>query len=219
MFMKIMRRFNLFIMSLLISASSFAQDIEVTPALGYAFRSDLRFIEGKMQINDYFNFGINASFPSNTSSGRFELYLSNSFTHAKWKESEDHADLISETNYTMMVTYAQVSWVWETEVQRYFYLYGGPSTGLTNYKISSREIENMPRFSVGLQGGFKYYFNNVLGFRAHYHLILPVMMGSGTHFRGITDESGENSYLTVNSTTFPTNSILNFGVIFRFRTY
>lgn len=203
--------------SLFVSAGVLAQDVEITPMVGYVLRNDLRFKEGKMEVKDYFNIAANFSFPSNSRSGRFEILLSNSFTHATWKESEDYADLISEKNYTMMVSYFQISYVWEGEIQRDFYIFGGPTTGLVNYNVSDPDIENMPRFSIGAQTGVKLYFNHRLGFRAQCHMALPVFMGSGKHFRGITDETGENSYLNVNSTTFPANFVFDVGMIFRFR--
>ena len=90
--------------------------------------------------------------------------------------------------------------------------------GLVNYNISKSDVENMPRFSLGAQTGLKFYFDRILGVRIQAHMVLPVFMGSGKHFRGITDEGGEDSYLTVNSTTFPVNLLLDIGLIFRIRT-
>ena len=216
--MKRIRLLMVMIASSLLSLTVLAQEIEITPLVGYTLRSNLRFIEGQMEVTDYFNIGANFSFPTNSRSGRFEMLLSNSFTHAQWKESPDYADLISEKNYSMMVTYFQISWIWEAELQNDFYIFGGPSTGLVNYNISKSEVENMPRFSLGGQAGLKVYFNHSLGFRAQSHMALPVFMGSGKHFRGITDEGGTESYLTVNSTTFPVNFILDIGFMFRIRT-
>ena len=194
-----------------------AQDIEITPMVGYAARSELRFIEGRMEVTDLLNIGANFSFPTSNYKSRFELMVANSFTRAEWKESEDYADLITERNYTMMVTYFQINWVLEGELQRDFYVFGGPSMGLVNYNISKTEVENMPRFSVGAQTGIKVYFDRILALRIQAHMILPVFMGSGEHFRGITDEPGPDSYLTVNSTTFPVNILFDAGLVFRIR--
>ncbi len=195
-----------------------AQEIEITPMVGYVARNDLRFIEGNMQVNDLLNVGASFSFPSSNYNGRFEFLLANSFTHATWKESPDHADLITEKNYNMNVTYFQLSYVVQAELQRDVFLFGGPSMGLVNYNISKSDVENMPRFSIGAQTGIKVHFNHMLGFRAHCHMALPVFMGSGKHFRGNTNEPGENSYLNVNSTTFPVNFIFDVGLILRFPT-
>lgn len=195
-----------------------SQDIEITPVVGYTVRNDLRFIQGKMSVKDYVNVGANFSFPTSNYKSRFEILISNSFTHAQWNASQDYSDLISETDYSMMVTYFQLSWTLEGEISRDVYIFGGPNIGLVNYNISKSDVENMPRFSIGALGGVKYYFDRVLGLRFNVQMALPVFMGSGKHFRGITDEPGENSYLTVNSTTFPVNFIFNAGLIFRIRT-
>ena len=213
-------RYLIFMMlvTLFLSQGVRGQEIEITPLVGYTVRNELRFIEGKMQVQDILNVGANFSFPTSNYKSRFEIYLSNSFTHATWHESEDYSDLISERDYTMMVTYFQVSWVWEGEIQRNFYVFFGPSVGLVNYNISKSDVENMPRFSVGAQTGIKYYFDHGLGLRAQCHMVLPVFMGSGKHFRGITDHGGTESYLNVNSTTFPVNFVFDIGVTFRFRT-
>ena len=206
------------LVTLFLSQGIRAQEIEITPLLGYTFRSDLRFIEGTMEVKDILNIGANFSFPTSSYNGRFEILLSNSFTHATWNESPDHADLISETSYSMMVTYFQVSWVWQAEINRDFLFFFGPSLGLVNYNISKSDVEKMPRFSVGAQTGLKYFFDNGLGLRAQCHMILPVFMGSGKHFRGITDISGQDSYLNVNSTTFPVNLVFDVGITFRINT-
>jgi len=195
-----------------------AQDIEITPMIGYALQKDLRFIEGRMEVKDLLNVGANFSFPTSNYKSRFEILIANSFTRARWEESEDYADLITERDYTMMVTYFQVCWTLEGEIQRDFYIFGGPSAGLVNYNISKSDVENMPRFSVGAQTGLKFYFDRILALRIQAHMVLPVFMGSGKHFRGITDEPGVDSYLNVNSTTFPVNLILSAGLVFRIRT-
>mgnify|MGYP007050515883 CR=1 FL=1 len=195
-----------------------AQEIEITPMVGYVARNDLRFIEGKMEVNDLLNFGASFSFPSSNDNGRFDFLLANSFTRAIWHESPDYADLISEKNYSMNVTYFQLSYTIQTEFQRDYFLYFGPSLGLVNYNISKSEVENMPRFSIGAQTGVKMHFNHMLGVRANCHMILPVFMGSGKHFRGITEETGVNSYLNVNATTFPVNFLFDVGLILRFPT-
>ncbi len=195
-----------------------AQDVEITPLIGYTVRNEIRFIEGTMTVKDLLNIGANFSFPTSNRISRFEILLSNSFTRATWNESEDYSDLITEKNYTMMVTYFQMAWTLEGALDKNVYIFGGPSMGLANYNISKSDVENMPRFSVGAQTGLKIYFDRVLAFRLQAHLVLPVFMGSGKHFRGITDEGGENSYLNVNSTTFPVNLIINAGLVFRIRT-
>jgi len=206
------------LVTLFLSQGIRAQDLEITPTLGYVFRSDLRFIEGTMSVQDITNIGVNFSFPTSNYKSRFELYVSNSFTQAHWNESADHADLISEKNYSMMVTYFQACWTFEGEINRDFYLFIGPNIGLVNYNISKSDVENMPRFSVGAQTGMKYYFDRVLGIKVQATMALPVFMGNGKHFRGITDLEGPDSYLNVNSTTFPVNLLLSAGVIFRIRT-
>ena len=217
--MKRMRYLGLMMLvTLFLSQGMRAQDLEITPTLGYVVRNDLRFIEGNMSVQDIVNIGANFSFPTSNYNSRFELYISNSFTQAHWNESADHADLISEKDYTMMVTYFQACWTFEGEIQKNFYLFIGPNIGLVNYNISKSDVENMPRFSVGAQTGMKYYFDQVLGIRIQATMALPVFMGNGKHFRGITDQEGVNSYLNVNSTTFPVNLLLSAGVIFRIRT-
>ena len=206
------------LVTLFLSQGIRAQEIEVTPMLGFTVRNDLRFIEGKMAVRDLFNIGANFCFPTSNYKSRFEITISNSFTQATWNESPDYADLIAEKEYNMMVSYFHIAWVAEGELSRKFSLYIGPNIGLVNYNISKSEVENMPRFSVGAQTGLKYFFDRVLGIRVQALMALPVFMGSGKHFRGITELPGVDSYLNVNSTTFPVNLVLSAGIIFRIRT-
>ncbi len=196
-----------------------SQDAEITPLLGYALHADLRFMEGRMELQDKANVGINFSFPTYNASGRVEFLISNSFAQGKWIESDDYANLMSTTSFNMMVSYFQASWVWETEIQDELFYFLGGGLGLMNYSIATSDARNVLRVSGNMQTGLKYYFNNGLGFRAQGQLVLPVFMGNGTHFRGITDSTGVNSYLTVNSTTFPVNFLLNVGIFFRIRNY
>ena len=208
----------LMLVTLFLTQGIRAQEIEITPMLGYSVRNDLRFIEGKMEVRDLLNIGANFSFPTANYNSKFEITLSNSFTRATWKESPDYSDLIKEMDYTMMVTYFHIAWVVEGEIQRDFNIFFGPNIGLVNYNISKSEVENMPRFSIGAQTGLKYNFDRGLGFRVQALCALPVFMGSGKHFRGITEYPGQESYLTVNSTTFPVNLILSAGITFRIPT-
>lgn len=212
-------RFSIITFSLCISSQFIhAQTIDITPMIGYAMRSDLRFIEGEMEVQDKINVGVNFSFPTYNENGRIEFVISNSFSSARWLASPDYADLISKTNFNMMVTYFQAFWVGEAEVQDDLYLFGGPSLGAINYSARTEEIENVLRLSVGAQAGVKYYFGNGLGFRLQCHMVLPVFMGNGEHFDGITDFGGELGYVTVNSTCFPANFIFNAGLIFKIKT-
>ena len=205
----------LMLVTLFLTQEIKSQDLEITPMMGYAVRNELRFKEGKMELRDLLNIGANFSFPTANYRSKFEITLSNSFTHARWKESPDYADLVKEMDYTMMITYFHIAWVVEGEIQRGFNIYFGPNMGLVNYNISKSEVENMPRFSIGAQTGMKFYFDRMLGIRIQALCALPVFMGSGKHFRGITEYPGQESYLTVDATTFPVNLIISAGLMFR----
>jgi hypothetical protein len=208
----------LMLVTLFLTQGIKAQDIEITPMLGYAVRNDLRFIEGRMEVTDLMNIGANFSFPTANYNSKFEITLSNSFTRAHWDESPDYADLIKELDYTMMVTYFHIAWVLQGELSRDLTIFCGPNVGLVNYNISKSEVENMPRFSIGAQTGLNYYFDRALGVKVQALAALPVFMGSGKHFRGITEYPGQESYLTVNSTTFPLNLVISAGLVFRINT-
>lgn len=195
-----------------------AQTIDITLMVGYVLRGELKFIEGKLEVQDKFNAGVNISFSTYNKHGRIEFLISNSISSAHWVASPDYSELVSKTNFNMMVTYFQASWVGEGEIQDDLFLFGGPSMGAVNYSARSAEMENVLRFSIGAQAGLKYYFENGLGFRAQCHMVLPVFMGNGEHFDGITNLSGEMGYVIVNSTTFPANFIFNAGVLFRIKT-
>jgi hypothetical protein len=215
-----MRNIRLSILVFLIgfmSNGAFAQFVDITPIVGYAIHGDLKFIEGNMEINDKLNIGAIASFPTYNEKGMLELNLSNSFASGHWAASSDYDSLISKTNFNMMVTYFQVAWAWEGEVDDDLYIFGGPSMGFVTYVITKSDIVNIFRVSLGMQMGLKYFFQRGLGFRLQAQLILPVFMGNGEHFRGITDYPGTNSYVTVNTTNFPVNLLIDAGIIFRIK--
>ena len=81
--MKRMRYLGVLILvTLFLSQGIRAQEIEITPMLGYSFRSDLKFIEGTMDVNDIVNIGANFSFPTSNYKSKFEITISNSFSRA-----------------------------------------------------------------------------------------------------------------------------------------
>lgn len=210
----------LMLVTLFFSQGIQAQEIEITPMLGYTVRNDLKFVEGTMAVNDVLNIGANFSFPTSNRNSRFEITLSNSFAHAKWNESPDYADLIPETDYNMNVTYFQLAWVVQGYIDKNFNIFFGPNLGLVNYNLSKSGVGNVPRFSIGAQTGINYYFDRVLGIKVQALMALPVFMGEGKHFRNIIEDTGAgvNDYLTVSETTFPVNLVMSAGLIFRIRT-
>ena len=195
-------------------------DVEITPMLGYTFRSDLRFVEGNMSVTDILNIGANFSFPTSNRNSRFEITLSNSFTQATFEQSPDWEDLIIDTDYKMMVTYFQLAWVIQGELNRDLNIFFGPNLGLVNYNITNSDVGNVPRFSIGAQTGLNYYFDRSLGFKFQALMALPVFMGEGKHFRNIVEDTGAgvNDWLSVNETTFPVNLVLSAGLIFKINT-
>lgn len=195
------------------------QDIEISPMLGYTFRGDLKFVEGTMSVTDYFNIGANFSFPTSNYNSKFEITLSNSFTTANFDQSPDWEDLIIDTDYKMMVTYFQLAWVFQGELNRDLNIFFGPNMGLVNYNITNSDVGNVPRFSIGAQTGVNYYFDRYLGFKFQALMALPVFMGEGKHFRNIVEDTGAgvNDWISVNETTFPVNFVLSAGLIFKIR--
>lgn len=219
--MKRMRYLGVLILvTLFLSQGIRAQEIEITPMLGYSLRSDLKFIEGTMDVNDIVNIGANFSFPTSNYKSKFEITISNSFSRATWNESPDYADLIAETDYNMMVTYFQLAWVVQGEIQRDFNIFFGPNLGLVNYNISKSGVGNVPRFSIGAQTGINYYFDRVLGIKVQALMALPIFMGEGKHFRNIVEDTGAgvNDWISVSETTFPVNLVISAGLIFRIET-
>lgn len=210
----------LMLVTLFFSQGIQAQEIEITPMLGYTVRNDLKFVEGTMDVTDVLNIGANFSFPTSNRNSRFEITLSNSFAQAKWNESPDYADLIPETDYKMNVTYFQLAWVVQGYIQKNFNVFFGPNLGLVNYNLSKSGVGNVPRFSIGAQTGINYYFDRVLGIKVQALMALPVFMGEGKHFRNIIEDTGAgvNDYITVSETTFPVNLVMSAGLIFRIRT-
>ncbi len=162
-----------------------AQSLQILPMGGYQFPAgvDVSYNDGssgfyqpaRLRIKGNGNYGLGLHFLL-----PFEdISISASFTNMN---SELTIDPASEPE-TKLFDASQEYWMFgimkEVDMDQ-LRPFGGLVLGWTTIRPKESNYGNATKFSVGLEGGVKYFFNDVVGIMVHARLLLPVQwVGAG----------------------------------------
>ncbi len=200
------KTFLLFALILIITSTSMAQGFEITPFSGYTFGNKFDFNGGKAKISDGFTYGGIVSYVA----GNMALDLTYSREDAKaFANSFD--DYINVNDAPVSVNYVFAGASALKPLSDETILFTGLNMGVGF--ISNDTYRSVTKFSVGINGGVKYYFSEIIGVRLQANLNFPV-----------TDLSSEFWWNPGASHSYTVNSyvpILQFGftggLIFRLK--
>jgi hypothetical protein len=178
-----------------------AQSIQIIPMGGYQFPAgvDVQYKDGnspyqyaRLRIKGAGNYGLgmHISLPLRGVS------VTAAFTNMR-------SEMTIDTNFEpeeKLFDANQEYWMFginqEVEAQDNLFPYGGLIFGWTTVRPQDSQYQNATKFSVGLEGGVKYFLNDVVGIMVHARLLLPVQwfgasftMGTGGSGAGLTTGS------------------------------
>ena len=165
------------------SAPTKAQHLEITPYAGYETGGKVYTNLGYLRVDDGMNFGGAISFGFDENA-QFEF----SYNHLNSELSLDDGEYITNKTpvnvdyYLFGVTGAQ------RLGERFLPFYGG-SLGWVHYGTPEEEYGNESLFTVSISAGFKILITDWLGFKAQARLLLP-LYNSGAYFETGTSGSG-----------------------------
>jgi hypothetical protein len=162
-----------------------AQSIQILPMGGYQFPAGvdvsyndgtgMGYIPARLRIkgNGNYGVGLHVTLPFQ------EITISASFSNM---ESEVTIDPYNEP-LTKLFDASQEYWMFgilkEVDMDQ-LRPFGGILFGWTTIRPKDSTYQNASKFSVGLEGGVKYFFNDVVGIMVHARLLLPVQwVGAG----------------------------------------
>jgi hypothetical protein len=175
------------ILLILVGMAGFAQaqSFQIIPMGGYQFPAGvdvsynagtgLGYIPARLRIkgNENYGVGLHVNLPFQ------DITISASFSNM---ESEVTIDPYNEP-LTKLFDASQEYWMFgilkEIDMDQ-LRPFGGLILGWTTVRPKDSEYQNASKFSVGLEGGVKYFFNDVVGIMVHARLLLPVQwVGAG----------------------------------------
>jgi hypothetical protein len=167
-----------------ITELSKAQGVQIIPMGGYQFPAgvDVSYNDGisgyrpaRMRIkgNGNYGAGVHVSLPF------YEIVISASFSTMKSEVTIQPFNQPTEKLFDASQDYWMFGILKEVDLDQ-LRPYGGLILGWTKVRPSDSEYQNASKFTVGLEGGVKYFFNDIVGIMAHARLLLPVQwVGAG----------------------------------------
>jgi opacity protein-like surface antigen len=161
-----------------------AQQLEVTPTIGYFWAGTFRTYNYDYKLGNGLNWGLTADFMVSPGT-LFEVSWMMSRTDGT-RLSYGHVD--PDKEFKLTTNYIQLGVVQEMNYGEAFRPFGLFSMGTT---IFSPENDGAYwQFSLGLGGGLKYYISDNIGIRAQGRFLLPVYFVGGGYWYGSGYASG-----------------------------
>jgi hypothetical protein len=152
---------------LTISLTSEAQKFEITPFAGYTFGDSFSFNGGQAKISDGFTYGGIFSYLSGNMA--LELTLSREDAKGSAHSYDDYID-VNEAPVSVNYVFGGVSRLYPLSDATT--LFTGLNMGVGF--MSNDTYRSVTKFSVGFNGGMKYFFSDRLGLRLQASLNFPI---------------------------------------------
>jgi hypothetical protein len=171
-----MRKFYLMSVLVLVSILDLkAQGVEITPITGYTFPASYRITSGNARLGDGQNWGGNLGFSLNDF---MEIELSYNYMGTRATASSpflnNRVDVRTNVHYAMIGS----NRLFPTSDAMTFF--AGMKIGTGTLAFPDGEYRNITKFSVGLQGGMKYFATERIGIRLQANLMMPVVSAGGS---------------------------------------
>lgn len=198
---------SLFAMSAFLNLT--AQQIELTPQVGYMLTGKAYFYQGTLSTQDNVCYGLTIGIPTS-----WDTYAEFTYTRSDTKANffstkpdfnDESFDVAS--NYFLLSGTKQAG----TDKIKGF---GNASFGGVWYDAKTNSIGDVWRFAFGLGGGVKFYLSDMIGLRLQGRILFPLYFTGGGMYYGIGGGgSGGGVYLSSTSTVVQGDFSL--GLIFQ----
>jgi opacity protein-like surface antigen len=157
---------------------TWAQQVEITPLVGYQFGGKITVQRGTLNIKDAMNYGVilDITVRPNT---QLELSYSRQDTRVEFRGAPVDNRIIDAS-----VEYWQIGGLVEYPKDR-VRPFGLFTLGATHFNPKEPGVSSVWRFSGTLGGGVKVFLSPNLGFRLQGRLLLPYLSGGGSIFCGL----------------------------------
>ena len=189
--------------------SIYAQQIEVTPQVGYLFTGKGYFYQGTLTVEDKVAYGLTIGVPVS-----WDTYAE--FTYTR---SDTRADFFStkpdfnDNSFTVASNYFLLSSNKQAGNDKIMG-FGGISFGGVWYDVKDTSIRDVWRFAFGLGGGAKIYLSDLLGLRLQGRILFPLYFTGGGMYYGVGG-GGSGGGMYVSSTSTIVQGDLSVGLIFQ----
>jgi len=186
-----------------------AQQIELTPQVGYLLNSKAYFYQGSLTVEDNLCYGLTIGMPTGWDTyGEFTYTRSDTRTHfLAVKEGYDDQSFDMATNYFMLSGTKQAG-------TQKVVGFGNASFGGVWYDTKSSSISDVWRFAFGLGGGVKLYVSDLIGLRFQGRILFPLYFTGGGMYYGIGG-GGSGGGVYMSSTSTIVQGDLSVGLIFQ----
>ena len=176
-----MKRVTLFaVLLLIITISTYAQNIQFTPIAGYTFADKFNFDRGKAKIGDGFTYGGILSYVIND---KMAIDISYSREDCDVFAYSDYYDI--DIKGQISANYIFLGLEKLMPLNENAFLFTGTNLGVGIYSGKNSDLKSTTKFAVGINGGLKYFFSDRLGFRAQANLNFPITdVGAGLWWGG-----------------------------------
>jgi len=166
-----MKKYVFLILVCIFFQHSYAQ-VEITPQYGYQVGAKYNFYNGYVKMDASDQYGLTLNFDLNGYGLQAEAFwvMQNSVVSIR-----DYYDYPRETEISdLKVNHFQFGVInqWENGQLAPFF---GMSAGFSIFDPS--EYNSSTKFTLGLSGGLKYYFTDVIGIRLQSQLLMPIDWG------------------------------------------
>ncbi len=154
-------------------SSAQAQELEITPTVGYFWGGKLRTYYGELRLGEGMNYGLTVDY-SVAPGTLFEAFWTINTSEVNYYEY-GFKDFTDKFNIT--TNYIHLGVVQEMNYGEAFRPYGVFTMGTTIF--SPERYSTVWQFSLGLGGGLKYYISDRIGIKVQGRLLLPVYFRGG----------------------------------------
>ena len=195
---------SLSLILIIVSFTITAQSIEITPQYGYQIGSKYNYYGGyiKLLSSDQYGFTASIDIGGNTQA---EFFWVQQNADVKIKDKWDYLHETFLTDVT--VNHYQLGAIHNFgfgDALPFF----GMSLGWSTFNPDNKIYDSSTKFTIGISGGFKYFFSEHIGIRLQSQLLMPIEWG------GVYYSSGGGSGVTAGGTLLQLN--FSGGLIFAF---
>jgi len=160
-------------LAIFVSVSMHAQKVEITPQYGYQVGAKYNYYGGYLKLKASDQYGVTVGVNPNDD-------ISVEFMWAQQNTTMSIQDYIAypqETNLSdIVVNHYQIG-----AIHMFGYSdarpYAGLSMGWSTFNPEKERYNSTTTFTIGLSGGFKYFFTDRIGIRIQSQLLMPISWG------------------------------------------
>jgi len=197
----------------IITLFSTAQNIEITPLIGYTFGSKMNFYEGQIKIDDNMSFGIRLGFKP-TQYSVIEFSYSGMKTGASWNPYNTWIGDIPARQFDVNLNYFMLGAHQEQMLANdKLYGFAGVNLGMAYTNSLDKNINDIYNFAIGIDLGLKIHLTEKVGIRMQGNLNMPLYFQGFGFFAGV-GTGGTSSGLTLNSGAYFVQFGFSGGIFF-----